>query len=227
MVTHPADPGTPALMRQHPKHSDANTAIAVRKTDGNPEGKGLNGLLLDVRRSEPKGVVAKPNRQVLAELFTSMLILSASFKYRPAVGAANYLYWRDGQWSLSLIAPGEWTDERRAAFAGTCVLQPDMTWTIAPSRLLKERGNPVADALTRFYEGFARMLDTDLPLEDILPFHLGKLPYFQRLYANALSRSTLAALTLGGQTSMSTRRWSMLLPQRESQLLVSGSSAAC
>ena len=30
------------------------------KTDGNPEGKGLNGFLLDWYKSEPRGVVAKP-----------------------------------------------------------------------------------------------------------------------------------------------------------------------
>ena len=214
-------------MRCNPNNTDAATSIVLRKTDGNPEGKGVSGLLLDVRRSEPKGVVAKPDRQVLAELFTSMLILSAAFKYRPAVGAANYLYWRDGEWSLSLIAPDEWTDQRRTGFAGACVLQPDMTWTIAPSPLLKKRGNPVADAIARFHQGFAEMLDTDLPLEDILPFHLDRLPYFQRLYANALSRSTVAAVTLGRQTSISSRQWSMLLPQKESHLLVSRSSAAC
>ena len=66
------------------------TSVALRP--GNPDGKGLNGFLLDWYRSEPRGVVAKPQRQVLAEYFTSMLVLSASFKYKPAIGVANYLY---------------------------------------------------------------------------------------------------------------------------------------
>src|SRR5690606_40243395 len=102
------------------------------KQDGNLEGKGHNGFLLDWYRTEPRGVAAKPRRQLLAEFFTSMLVLSARFKYKPAVGAPNYLYWLNGEWSLSLIAPAEWSDERRAGFAGTCVLHPDMTWTIDP-----------------------------------------------------------------------------------------------
>ena len=200
------------------RFESANFAIA-RKADGNPEGKGLNGFLLDWYQSEPRGVVAKPRRQVLAELFTSMLVLSATFKYRPVVGAANYLYWINGEWCLSLIAPDEWSQERRAGFAGACVLQRDMTWTIAPSDLLAE-DNSMSDAIGRFYDAFAETLDTELTLEEILPFYARKMPYYQRLYASALSRSVRAAVTLGDQASSSCRQWHMLLPRLDSPLLV-------
>jgi hypothetical protein len=188
------------------------------KTDSNPEGKGLNGFLLDWYKSEPRGVVAKPQRQVLAEFFTSMLVLSAQFKYEPAVGVANYLYCMDGDWSLSLIAPDEWTAERRAGFVGTCVLQDDMTWTIAPSALLAEE-NAVSDAVGRFYDAFAETLDTDLTIEEILPFYTGSMPYYQRLYASALSRSIRAAVTIGGQRDVSCRDWRMALPRLERVML--------
>ena len=83
------------------------------KTEGNPEGKGAHDFLRDWCETEPQGVVAKPERQVLAELFTSLLVLSATFKYRPVPGCSNYLYWIDGQWSLSLIGPHEWSEQRR------------------------------------------------------------------------------------------------------------------
>ncbi len=185
-----------------------NTAI-TRKTDGNPEGKGFNGFLLDWYQSEPIGVVAKPRRQLLAEFFTSMLVLSATFKFRPVVGAVNYLYRINDEWCLSLIAPDEWSNERRAGFAGTCVLHRDMTWTIAPSDLLAE-ANPVSEAMDRFYDAFAEVLDTDRTLEEILPFYVGRLPYYQRLYASALSRSVRAA-----------RHW-VIRPQP-----VAGSGACC
>lgn len=188
------------------------------KTDGNPEGKGLSGFLLDWEQTEPRGVVAKPQRQVLAEFFTSMLVLSAKFKYRPAVDVPNYLYWVDGEWSLSLIAPEEWSDERRAGFAGTCVLHRDMTWTIAPSDLLGE-DNPVSDAIGRFYDAFAETLNTDLTLEEILPFYVRSMPYYQRLYASALSRSIRGAVTLGNQASVTCRQWQSLLPRLENALL--------
>jgi hypothetical protein len=188
------------------------------KSAGNPEGKGLNGFLLDRYQSQPKGVMAKPRRQILAELFTSMLVLSATFKFRPAVGATYYLYWIDGEWSLSLIAPDEWSHARRCGFAGTCLLRRDMTWTIAPSGLLAE-DNPVSRSIGRFYDAFADMLDTDLTLEEILPFYDVRIPYYQRLYASALSRSVRAAVTLGEQTSASCRQWHVLLPQMKNVLL--------
>ena len=193
-------------------------SLVKEKSEGNPEGKGSNALLLDWHRSEPRGVVVKQRRQVLAEFFTSMLVLSASFKYRPVQGNPNYLYWMNGEWSLSLIAPDEWTEERRAGFAGTCILQHDMTWTIAPSAGVSENG-AVAAALRRFYEGFARMMDTDVTLEEILPTYVARLPYYQRLFASALSRSLKATLTLGGQTHGSCRQWAIQLPYTGAGLL--------
>ena len=192
--------------------------LPVRKTSGNPEGKGVHGFLDDWRATEPRGIVEKPQRQVLAELFTSMLVLNASFKYQPVPGRPNYLYWIDGQWSLSLIAPHEWSEERRAGFAGTCVLQRDMTWTIDPPARLAGNG-PLLDAIRRLYDGFAALLDTDLALEEVLPFYVGRLHYYQRLYASALSRSVSATLVRGEQLAMSCRQWQTQLPRLDNVLL--------
>ncbi|MEJ2257889.1 MAG: DUF2452 domain-containing protein [Woeseiaceae bacterium] len=189
------------------------------KTEGNPEGKGLNGFLLDWHSTEPGGIVAKGRRQILAEFFTSMLVLSASFKYRPAVGRANHLYFVDGAWLLSLIAPEEWSARHRDGYAGSCVLQPDMTWTIEPAERLGEC-NQVADAIARFYDAFVDTLDSDLTLEEILPFYVRRMPYWQRLHASALSRSIRAALMLGDQTETRCRDWQVLLPEFDVNLLV-------
>ena len=196
--------------------SEASPAI---EPPGNPDGKGVSGLMLDWYQTEPRGVVAKPRRQILSELFTSMLVLSAAFKYRPAVGAENYLYWIDGEWSLSLIAPGEWSRQRRAGFAGTCVLHRDMTWTITPSERLTEDSS-VAQAIARFHSAFVETLDTDLTLEETLPSYAKNIPYYQRLHASALSRALRAAVILGNQTSTSCRQWRMLLPIRQDELLI-------
>ena len=186
-------------------------AVAL-KSDGNPEGKGLNGFLLDWSESEPRGVVAKPRSQLLAEFFTSMLVLAAEFKYKPVVGVPNYLYWINGQWILSLVSPEEWSEERYTRCAGTCVLQPDRTWTIVPSDLLAGH-NEVSDAVGRFYDAFAEILDTDRTLEEVLPFYVGKMPYYQRLNASALSRSIRGSVVLGDQESIRCRDWRMALPQ--------------
>ena len=161
---------------------------------------------------------------MLAEYFTSMLVLSASFKYKPSIGTSNYLYLVGGDWMLSLIAPHEWSEERRNGFVGTCVLQDDMTWTIEPSANLAAEG-PVSDAVARFYDAFADTLDTDLTLEEILPFYVGRMPYYQRLYANALSRSIRATVTLGDQRDLRSRDWRLLLPSFDTTLLAHGSHA--
>ena len=204
-------------MRELKNINSGSTAIA-RKSDGNPEGKGTNGFLLDWYQSEPRGLVAKPRRQLLAEFFTSMLVLSAEFKFKPVIGVRNHLYWIDDKWSLSLIAPDEWSKERQAGFAATCVLQSDMTWTIAPSKQLREE-NSVSDAVGRFYDAFAEKLDTDLTLEEILPFYISRLSYYPRLYASALSRSIRDTVKLGGGHSGTCRDWKMLLPRLEKVLL--------
>jgi len=133
---------------------------------------------------------------------------------KPVVGVSNYLYWIKGEWTLSLISPEEWSDERQQGFVGTCVLQHDMTWTIDPSTILAEEG-PVAEAIGRFYDAFVETLDTDLTIEEILPFYVGKMPYYQRLYASALSRSIRAAVTLGDQRSTKCRDWQAVLPGLE------------
>lgn len=192
--------------------------LVKHQTGGNPEGKGTNGFLLDWYRTEPRGVAIKPQRQVLAEFFTSMLVLSASFKYRPAKGVRNYLYLIDGAWHLSLIAPEEWSRKHRQGFAGICVLQPDMTWTIEPSQHVREEG-PVSDAIARFYDAFADTLDSELTLEEILPFYVRRMPYWQRLHASALSRSIRGAVILGNQRDMTCRDWQALLPSYDAALL--------
>jgi len=174
--------------------------------------------VLDWYQSEPRGVVAKPQRQVLAEFFTAMLVLSATIKYKPAVGVQNYLYWVNGDWTLSLIAPDQWSAERRAGFVGSCVLQHDMTWTISPSDLLAE-DNAVSNAVGQFYDAFVETLDSDLTLEEILPFYTSKLSYYPRLYASALSRSIRGTVTLGDQNARRCKDWQMLLPRLESLFL--------
>ena len=206
------------MTQDRQKKPGPDNAIITRQPGGNPEGKGRNGLLQDWYGSAPKGVVAKPPRQVLAELFTSMLVLSASFKFRPAVGAPHFLYWIDDAWSMSLIAPEEWSQKRRSGFVGTCILQHDMTWTMTPAEGLADN-RPVRDALGQFYDAFAASLDTALTLEELLPFCVSTLPYYQRLYASALSRSVRGTITLGNQALNSGREWSGMLPKREGLLL--------
>ena len=79
--------------------------------------------------------------------------------------------------------------------------------------------NPVTDALARFYGAFAELLDTDLTLEEILPFYVRRMPYWQRLHASALSRSIRGTVRLGDQGAASCRDWHNLLPRFDASLL--------
>ena len=196
-------------------------STAVGEPLGNPDGKSSNQFMMDWYKTEPRGVVAKPQQQVLAEFFTSMLVLSAEFKYEPTIGVANYLYFVRDRWQLSLISPEEWNEERREGFIGTCVLQPDMTWTIEPAKHLKDNER-LAHAIGRFWHAFDETLDTEQTLEDILPFYVRHMPYYQRLHAAGLGRSIRAAVTLGDQRSIKARDWRLSLPGVDRVLAISG-----
>ena len=185
---------------------------------GNPDGKGSSGILTDWQERMPAGVGQKSRRRILAEFFTSMLVLSARFKYQPAIGVANYLYWQDGHWILSLVSPQDWQGKLDDLFAGTCFLHADQTWTMDPSGQLGEN-NDVSNAVGQFFLAFARMVDTDLSLEETLPFFASELPYNQRLHASLMSRSLLQSMVLSNHDSVKGREWSSeLLSIRQSLL---------
>lgn len=185
----------------------------------NPEGKGQVGFLLDWAYSSPRAVVAKPAPQLLADYFTSLLVLSATFKFKPVFGKDYYLYIEDDRWVLSLISPDDWNDEaKRRAFVGTCVLHDDSTWSIEPSGNIR-KDCAVADRLATFYDGFIDKLSSRHVLEDGLPVYEAGLPYYQRLFAAALSRSLKASLAKGGQTGLSAEAWLERMPRNANILL--------
>ena len=178
----------------------------------NVQGKGQIGFLKDWVDSTPRGVTAKSAGRLLSDYFTSILVLSADFKFKPVFGKDYYLYREEPRWTLSLISPDDWNStEKREAFVGTCVLHPDSTWTIVPSNNLQQSGR-VADAIASAYSGFVDRLDSEHSLEDDLPFYEGRLPYYQRLFAAALSRSLKASLTYGQQLEIGARQWRTQLP---------------
>ncbi len=185
----------------------------------NPQGKGQVGFLLDWAYSSPRGVVAKPARQLLADYFTSLLVLSASFRFKPVFGKDYYLYIDGERWSLSLISPDEWNDEtKRRSFVGTCMLHEDSTWSITPSDNIG-KDSPVEDRLAAFYEGFVDKLRSSPVLEDGLPLYEAGLPYYQRLFAAALSRSVRESLALGDQLERSAEDWLACMPRNADRLL--------
>lgn len=177
------------------------------------------GFLRDWDYSAPRGVMAKPEPQVLADYFTSLLVLSAKFKFEPTFGKDYFLYHEENEWKLSLISPEEWNKAKKfESFVGTCVLHEDSTWSISPSENLSN-GSPVADAVTEFFDKFVDRMETQDPLEDGLPIYEAHLPYYPRLFAAALSRSIKGSLAMGGQQKRPSRSWLESLPLDAKQLL--------
>ena len=164
----------------------------------NPQGKGHVGFLLDWDRTRPKRVRAKKPVQLLADYFTSLLVLSSQFSIQPVTGQRYYLYFLRGQWSLSLVSAREWkSEERLTAFVGECRLHDDMTWSIAPADDLGDKAE-ISAALTTIFDQFVADLDNDEPLQHGLPFYAGALRYWQRLLASALSHSVRDSLIRSG-----------------------------
>ena len=195
------------------------TTAAVPVGTPNPQGKGQVGFLLDWDYSAPRGVTAKPSGRILADYFTSILVLSADFKFKPVFEKNYYLYRHEPRWILSMISPDEWDSaEKRRAFVGTCVLHADSTWSIAPSTNLSKTGH-VAEAVADVYDSFVEKLDSETVLEQDLPFYEASLPYYQRLFASALSRSTRTTLFLSDRRETSCRHWQSLLPSQRNILL--------
>ncbi len=200
-----------------------SSALAEAGAAPNPQGKGHVGFLLDWAYSSPRGVVAKRAPQLLADYFTSLLVLSSAFKFKPVFGKDYYLYVDGSNWSLSLVSPDEWNaDAKRRAFVGKCMLHPDSTWSIAPSENIGTQG-PVSDALAAFYDSFIDKLQSDQVLEDGLPVYEPTLPYYQRLFAAALSRSMKGSMAEGNQLGLSAEAWLTRIPRNVHGLLVAGS----
>jgi len=154
----------------------------------NPQGKGLVSVLADWQQTRPRELREKTPAVLLRDWFTSALVLSASFRFRPAVGQAYYLYSRNGDWRLSLVAPGEWGERKAGACLGRCELRPDMTWALEPSDDIDRQPDLVAE-LTQLIESFTQQLGDEGTLAEQLPGYRRDLPYHQRMLATALGAS--------------------------------------
>ena len=178
-------------------------AITTKDPKPNPQGKASLAFLQDWQAAQPVLVQPKSPRQIIADYFTSMLVLSANFRFRPVRGQRYYLYFSNQEWNISLISPDEWGASSTRLFVGTCQLQPDMAWTIDIAASLPD---PVTQALADAWQAFATRLNTDDDFASTLPTYDQSLSYYSRLHASALSASLKISMkTGGGQTLTSAK----------------------
>lgn len=181
----------------------------------NPQGKGVVPLLAAWESMSPLTIANKPAGRILGEYFTSLLILSAEFSFKPVPKNNYYLYWKpsslmDNQptspWRLSLIEPERLGDLDLGVFVGCCVLQYDMTWSIALIETLHQHSD-LLDDLKNFHQQFQAANNDEQSLETHLPFFVEQLPFYRRLAATALSSSLSRSIQNSELENIPARQW--------------------
>lgn len=162
----------------------------------NPQGKGVVPILRDWATMQPT-TSDKPPAKFLRDYCISSLVLAAKFKFKPVLGKRYFLYARDNDWMMSLIAPNEWGQREPGAFLGGCRLRPDMTWEIETSQEC-EADEVALQKAQNFVTGFVDALSEQDAIADHLPFYVSELPYYQRLLATALAASLQRTLPTSG-----------------------------
>ena len=184
--------------------------LSEKKKQPNPQGKGVVPLLAAWDSLSPSKVEVKSADQILSQYFTSLLILSAEFHFKPVPQQDYYLYWHlnpsGSPWRLSLIEPEKLRTLSLGEFVGCCHLQSDMTWTMTPSPQLTEQTSVLND-LQEFAERFQSANKNGESLEKLLPFFVDELPFYRRLAATALSSSLSRSITLSNLAGIPSRQW--------------------
>lgn len=160
----------------------------------NPQGKASLAILNDLQSFTPVNVKSKDIPRWLTDLFTSLLVLSAKFSFKPVMNKEYYMYFNDDQWQLSLIEPQAWKDCPYIFFA-TCRLHEDKSWSITPTNHWEDN-HCLRERINEMRQAFFDTINTDEPVINSLPYYADHLPYHQRVAANGLAKSLKLSLEL-------------------------------
>ncbi len=161
----------------------------------NPQGKGVVGIIDDLRAVTPINVQAKNSHQWLADYFTSTLVLGAQYGFKPVIGKAYYLYLKNKEWRLSLVEPQAWKTQDPGLFFSECILNRDMSWSLMLATNWQKHKS-LLNAVKKLEQEFFQCINDELPIVEKLPFYMQHLSYYQRLGANALARSLKQSLEI-------------------------------
>ena len=165
----------------------------------NPDGKGQVPVLAALAQGQQAALAVPPKHieQVSVELFTSLFVLESDFGFQPVVGRPYWMYQKEGRFWLSHIPPREWSPVVYGRYIGECELQDDMSWTLM---LADEVAGD--DTFMQYLEEkrarFEETLEAADSLEDALPVHDSRLPFYQRAYAYGLANSLGASMEQSG-----------------------------
>jgi len=177
----------------------------------NPQGKGLVAILDSLQQAKQQlHAPAKDIQQISSELFTSLFILNSQIRFKPTTGQAYWLYFKDGQYRLSLIAPEQWSPAQSGRFIGACELQSDLTWTLELSVACANDRAFIQDIAKRRRQLEAKLQQAE-KIDDVLPVYLENLPYYSRVLASALAYSLTQSMQKSGILGLSFRQASQRL----------------
>jgi hypothetical protein len=160
----------------------------------NPQGKASIAILDDLHTIKPANIKSKKVTQWFTDYFTSILVLSAKFSFKPVINNRYYLYLDHKEWRLSLIEPHAW-DKCPYIFFAECSMCEDKSWSLQPFENWQENiqlNNKVSEMQKNFFNS----LNTPIPIIETLPYFVGNLPYYQRVAANGLANSLKQSLLL-------------------------------
>lgn len=180
----------------------------------NPQGKGLVPVMDSLAAS--RAMIAVPPKQIdqiSRELFTSLFVLHSRFQFKPVAGKSYYLYCRNNDFHLSLIAPQEWGGSGYGIYVGECVLHKDVTWTLKLHSDAAQDAEIMSQIESRRRE-FQQALKTAGAIDDVLPVYLESLPFYQRVLASALASSLKISMQKSGIQGLSYQRAKGLLPKK-------------
>lgn len=164
----------------------------------NPQGKGLLPNLenvLALRTAVP--VPAKDIEQISQELFTSLFVLQSRFSFKPLIGQAYWLYRKQGEYRLSMIAPQQWQPEVYGLYLGECRLQADLTWTLQLSDSCQQ-DLALQDELEQLSQRLHKALQQAESVQQVLPVYAAQLNFYPRVYAAALANSLAQSMSKSG-----------------------------
>ena len=155
----------------------------------NPQGKGLVNVLqeIDSRQLLARADHKKCVSETLRDYAISRLILCAKFNFKPVVSKQYYLYIKGGALKLSLISPSEWRNNKFGLYVCQCLLGESMLWSISKKTDQLDAIDAISLAFSRLRSSLLSDLFLDQPLVSTLPFHDERLPFHQRVLANALA----------------------------------------
>ncbi|TPQ27364.1 DUF2452 domain-containing protein [Methylomonas koyamae] len=177
----------------------------------NPQGKGLVALLDSLQQAKQQLVVpAKNLQQISSDLFTSLFVLNSQIRFKPTAGQTYWLYFKDNQYRLSLIAPEQWPPAQSGRFIGACELQADLSWTLELSDACAN-DNAFLEEIADRRRQLEQQLQQAETIDAALPVYLETLPYYSRVLASALAYSLKQSMQKSGISGLSYRHVERLL----------------